>query len=87
MLKHHSKVNNKVADVVSRVVIVFHFVKNSIVGFKRLKDEYSQCLNFGIIYKKSLDNPSPTQGDFLIRIGMFSKVLSCVFPVLHLEIS
>ena len=48
-------------------------MKNFVVGFEHLKDEYSQCPDFVIIHKGSLDNPSPTQGDFLIRDGYLLK--------------
>ena len=65
-------------------------MKNSIIGFECLKDEYSQCPDFGTICKESLDNPSLTQGDFLIRDGyLFKGVKLCIprrdFLVLELH--
>ena len=64
--------------------LIYTPMQNSVVGFEHLKDEYSQCSDFGIIYKESLDYSSPTQSVFLGSIIL--KMLSCVFLVLRLEI-
>ena len=71
LFKHRSRVDNKAIDALNRVVTVLHSMKNYVVSFKHLKDDYSQCPNFGMVSKESLDNPSPTQGDFLIRMDIF----------------
>ena len=56
-------------------------------SFEHLKDEYPQCPYFDIIYKEFLDNPSPKQGDFLIReVYLFKDVELCI-PHTSLEIS
>ena len=55
-------VDNKFVDALYRVITILHSKQNSMVSLKRLKDEYYQCSDIGIIYKKSLDNRSPTQG-------------------------
>jgi len=52
VLKHRVWVNNKAVDALSRVIIILHSIQNFAV--ERLKDEYSQCPNFGVIYKESL---------------------------------
>ena len=59
-------------------ITVLYSMQNSVVGFERLKDAYSQYPDFDIIYKEFLDNLSPTQGDFLLGRGIFLKVLCCL---------
>ena len=60
VLKHRAGVENRAADALSRVTTVIHSMHNTVVGFERLKDKYSQCPDFGIIYQEALDNPTPT---------------------------
>ena len=60
-------------------------MKNSIVGFQRLKDEYSQCPDFGIIYNESLDNLSSTQGNFFLRYGYLLKGVKLCIPLTSLR--
>ena len=56
VLKYRAGINNKTIDALSRAIIILHFMQNSVIGFKRIKDEYPQCPKFGIIYKECLDN-------------------------------
>ena len=58
----------------------FYTIQNHVRGFERLKDEYPQCPDFGIIYKEFLDNLSPTQGDFLLREGYLLKSVRLCIP-------
>ena len=85
--KHRAGVDNKVVDALSRVITVLHFVLNFVASFEHLKDEYRQCKDFGIIYKESLGNSSPTKGDFLIREEYLFKGVKLCILVLHLDIS
>ena len=67
ILKHRAEIDNNAVDAFSCLITVLQSMQNPVIVFERLKDEHPQCPNFGVIYKESLDNPSPTQGDFLIR--------------------
>ena len=71
---------NKTVDALSHIVTILHSMKNSVVGFEHLKDDCSQCPDFGIIYKESLDNSTPTQGNFLIRDGYLFKGIKLCIP-------
>ena len=73
ILKHNDGIDNNIADAFRHVISILHSMQNSVTGFDYLKDKYPQCPDVGIIYKESLDNPSPTQGDFLIREGYLFK--------------
>jgi len=54
-------------------------MQNFCVGFQRLKNEYPQYSDFGIIYKESVDNSNRTQSDFLIREGyLFKCIKLCI---------
>jgi len=43
--------NNKATDALNHVITILHSMQNFVVGFERLKDEYPQLPDFGIIYK------------------------------------
>ena len=80
VLKHRAEIDNNAVDAFSCLITVLQSMQNPVIAFERLKDEYPQCPNFGIIYKESLDNPSPTQGDFLIRERYLFKGAKLCIP-------
>ena len=50
MINHRAGIENKVVDALSRLTITLHCMSAHVTGFDRLKDEYSTCPDFGIIY-------------------------------------
>lgn len=54
-LKHRSGVENKVADALSRVLTVLQMMSAQVIGFDRMKDEYSTCPDFGLISQEVRD--------------------------------
>ena len=50
VINHCVDIENKVADALNRLTVTHHRMSAHVIGFDRLKDEYSTCPNFGIIY-------------------------------------
>jgi len=51
ILKHRAWIDNKAVDALSYFITILHSIKNFVVGFEHLKDEYPQCPDFGIILR------------------------------------
>ena len=85
ILKYCSRVDNKVADALSHVFTILHTIKNSIVDFESLRNEYSQCPDFDNIYTESQITLVLHKVSFFLEMGIFLKVLSYVFPLLTLR--
>jgi len=83
VLRYHAEVDNKAVDALNRVIIILHSMQNFMVGFEHIKDKYPQYPDIDIIYKESLDNLSPIQGDFLTREGYLFKSDKFVFSRTH----
>lgn len=56
------------------------------VGFERLKDEYTGCPNFEFIFQEIMDGTCHVHLDFLIRDGYLVWILDYAFLALHLKI-
>lgn len=69
VLKHRSGVENKVADALSRVLTALQMMSAQVIGFDRMKDEYSTCPDFGLIYQEVRDGNRRDYVDFVIREG------------------
>jgi len=54
VLKHKSRVENKVADALSRIGCLLHTMRAGVLGFDRLKNAYSSCPDFGPVYSELL---------------------------------
>ena len=52
VINHRAGIENKVVDALSRLTITLHRMSAHVIGFDRLKDEYSTCPDFGIIYNE-----------------------------------
>ena len=50
MINHRIGIENKAVDALSQLTVTFHRMSAHVIGFDRLKDEYSICPDFGIIY-------------------------------------
>ena len=51
VLKHHARIENKVADALSHRALLLNVVSTKIIGFERLRDEYATCPDFSEIYQ------------------------------------
>ncbi|KAI9196505.1 hypothetical protein LWI28_024468 [Acer negundo] len=67
--KHRPRVDNKVADALSRVLMVVQSLSITVPGLDRIKSEYSTCPDFGIIFQEILDGHRRDHVDFVIRDG------------------
>ena len=52
VINHRSGIENKAADALSRLTVTLHRMSAHVIRFDRLKNEYSACPNFGIIYNE-----------------------------------
>ena len=46
-MKHRARVENKAADVLSQRISLLLVMSVYVTGFKRLKDDYESCPDFG----------------------------------------
>ena len=46
MINHYVGIENKAADALSRLTVTLHRMSAHVIGFDRLKDEYSACPDF-----------------------------------------
>ncbi|XP_028755185.1 uncharacterized protein LOC114714606 [Neltuma alba] len=85
MVKHCPGVENKVADALSRRIHVLNTLTVNVMGFDRLKDEYTSCLDFGIIYDEVKDGNRQDHVNFLIDDGyLFCGSRLCI-PLMSLR--
>ena len=49
VINHRSGIENKAAEALSRLTVTLHRMSAHVIGFDRLKNEYSACPDFGII--------------------------------------
>ncbi|KAF7810704.1 Transposon Ty3-I Gag-Pol polyprotein [Senna tora] len=79
VVKHHSGIENKAADALSRMLTVLNSMSVSIVGFDRLKDEYASCPDFGIIFQEISNGNRHDHQDFIIKDGhLFRGTRLCI---------
>ena len=50
LVNHRVGIENKATDALSRLIVTLHHMSAHVIGFDRLKDEYSTCLDFDNIY-------------------------------------
>ena len=80
MVKHRAGVKNKVADALSRRVSLLSVMSVKVTRFKRLKDDYKSCPDFGELYT-SLSNASrPIPNDYTLQDGYLFKANKLCIP-------
>ena len=52
VINHRSGIENKAANTLSRLTVTLHRMSSHVIGFDRLKNEYTTCPDFGIIYNE-----------------------------------
>ena len=69
VFKHKAKVENKVADALSRRVMILVAMSREVTGFDRLIDEYELCPDLREIYIVLRDGPTREMNRFLLHDG------------------
>jgi len=67
VLKHKTRVENKVADALSRRLMILVAISIKITGFERLKEGYESCPDFGERYITLRDRPVREMDGFLLH--------------------
>ena len=80
MINHCDGIENKVVDALSRLTITLHRMSAHVIGFGRLKDEYSTCPDFGIIYDEVNNGNRHEYVDFLAKNDYLFKVTKLCIP-------
>ena len=80
VINHRSGIENKVVDTLSRLTVTLHRMSAHVIGFDRLKNEYSACLDFGIIYNEVSNGNRQEYLDFLVENGYLFKVTKLCVP-------
>ena len=80
VINYRSGIENKVADALSRLTVTLHRMSAHVIGFDRLKNEYSVCPEFGIIYNEVSNGNRQEYLDFLVENGYLFKVTKLCIP-------
>ena len=70
----NADIENKVVDALSRLTVTLHRMSAHVIGFDRLKNENSACLDFDIIYDEVSNGNRHEYVDFLIENSCLFKV-------------
>ena len=80
VINHRAGIENKAGDALSRLTITLHRMSAHVIGFDRLKDEYSACPDFGIIYDDVSNGNCHEYVDFLVENVYLLKVIKLCIP-------
>ena len=80
VINHRVSIENKAIDALSRLTVTLHRMSAHVIGFDRLKDEYSTCPDFGIIYDGVSNGNRHEYVDFLVENGYLFKVTKLCIP-------
>ncbi|BBH03402.1 hypothetical protein Prudu_014267 [Prunus dulcis] len=79
VIRHRPGVDNKVADALSRVGVILQSLTAQVVGFDKIKTEYSSCPDFGLIFQEVTAGNRRDHVDFLLRDGyLFRGTQLCI---------
>ena len=83
MINHRASIENKASDTLNRLIVTLHRMSAHVIRFDRLKNEYSACPDFGIIYDKVSNGnySTPFRPD---PIGGSKPVPGCSFNYFYL---
>ena len=79
-INHRSGIENKAVDVLSQLTVTLHRMSAHVIGFDRLKNEYSACPDFSIIYNEVSNDNRQEYLDFLVENGYLFKVTKLCVP-------
>ena len=66
MLKHKAGVDNKVADALSRRMVILVALSTEVTRFEQLKNDYELCPDFREIFKLLVDRIVHERDDFFL---------------------
>ena len=79
MLKHHSGVENKATDALSRRTFLLLLLDTKVVGFEQFKEDYESCPNFHESYLALSSDPSISLDGYTICDGfLFHATKLCI---------
>ena len=77
-MKHRARIDNKIADALSKVVVTLNTVGANVIGFDSAKEEYLSCPDFGEVYLSIVEG-KPISPDFVIQEGfLFQGTHLCI---------
>ena len=85
VLNHRVGIENKAADALSRLIVTLHRMSAHVIGFDRLKDEYSTCPDFCVIYDEISNGNHHEYVDFLVENGYMFKLTKLCIPRISLR--
>ena len=74
VITHLAGIENKANNALSQLIVTLHRMSARVIRFDRLKDEYSACPDFGIIYDEVSNGNRHEYVDFLVENGYLFKV-------------
>ena len=80
MVKHRAGVKNKASNALNRRVSLLSIMSAKVTGFKRLKDEYESCPDFGELYTSLSNAPRPILDDYTLQDGYLFKANKLCIP-------
>ena len=87
MLEHKYGIENKVVDALSHIGYLLHTMRVEVIGFDRLKNTYSACLDFNLIYLELLASNHQPNVNFVLHDSCLFRVLNYASFELHSETS
>ena len=79
VLKHKAGVENKVADALSRHIVILVAMSAEVIGFERMRKEYDLCPDFGVTLR---DGSIREMNGFLYyKTVIYSDSVSYAFPI------
>ena len=80
MINHRVGIENKAVEALSRLIVTLHRMRSHVIGFDRLKNEYSVYHDFSIIYNGVSNGNCQEYLDFLFENGYLFKVTKLCIP-------
>ena len=80
VINYRAGIENKAIDALSRLTITLHRMSAHVIVFDTLKDEYSTCPDFSIIYDEVSNVNRHEYVDFLVENGYLFKVIKLCIP-------
>ena len=80
MLKHKARIENRVADALSRRRALLSVKSTEVIGFEKIKDAYESCPDFENIFTVLRDSLTHEVDDFLLQDGYPFRSLKLCIP-------